>query len=166
MNSLFKMTSVLLMSISAVSAHAASQTVAVSYTLTIPTACTLSKAGTTISKSIPVDGTPVNETFDVTCNVGYTISAKAKNATAGQLNTSILQNSSGILPSRPIPYTLKLNAGGIIIPVNATGVMIASTPTVIPKTYTLSASSQIPTGMESTLQAGDYTDEVTIQISY
>ncbi|WP_180064247.1 spore coat protein U domain-containing protein [Acinetobacter sp. YH16042] len=167
MNSLLKLSSILLLSSGALTAHAASQSVTVNYTLTVPTACTLSKAGTTISKSIPVDGTTVNETFDVTCNVDYTISAKAKNASSGQLNMSVLQNSSGSLALPQIPYNINFSALGLPVPVNdAAGLVVPSTPIATPKTYTLSASSPIVTGMVSTLPASDYTDEVTIQIAY
>lgn len=167
MNSLFKITTALLLGTGAFAVHAASQSVTVNYTLTVPTACTLSKAGTTIPKSIPVDGTTVTETFDVTCNVDYTIAAQAKNAIAGQLNMSMLQNSTATLPSVPIPYNLSLSTPGLIIPVNnAAGTMVPSTPIVLPKTYTLSAESPSIAPLISTLQAGDYTDQVTIQITY
>ncbi len=87
MKLLFKLTSALLLGASAFAAHAATQSVTVQYTLTVPTACTLSKAGTTLVNSLPVNGTPVNETFSVTCNTDYTISAQTKNP-YGSVNQS------------------------------------------------------------------------------
>lgn len=163
MHSLFKLTSALLLGASAFAAHAATQSVTVQYTLTVPTACTLAKAGTTIAKSLPVDNTPVNETFSVTCNADYTISAKTKNA-SGTVNTSYLRYA-GPQGSTFLVYPITLSSPLRNVPVNnAAGTKVTAGLSATPETYTLTASA--PVFPLSSLLAADYTDEVTIEIAY
>lgn len=163
MNSLFKLTSALLLGTSAFAAHAATQSVTVQYTLTIPTACTLAKAGTTVTKSLPVDKTPVSETFSVTCNADYTISAKTKNPN-GAVNQSYLRYA-GPQGGSYISYPITLSSPLRQVPVNnATGTKVTAGLTATPEIYTLTASA--PTFLLSNFLAADYTDEVTIEIAY
>lgn len=163
MKLLFKLTSALLLGTSAFAAHAATQSVTVQYTLTVPTACTLSKAGTTVAKSLPVDGTPVNETFSVMCNADYTISAKTKNA-SGSVNQSWL-HYAGPKGTTHIAYPITLSSPLRNVPVNnAAGTKVTAGLSATPEIYTLTASA--PTFSLSSLLATDYTDEVTIEISY
>ena len=161
MNSLFKITSALLLGTSAFATHAATQSVTVQYTLTVPTACTLSKAGTTVSKSIPVDGTPVNETFSVMCNTDYTISAQTKNPN-GMVNQSYLRYAHPT-GSTSISYPITLSSPLRKVPVNnATGTKVTAGMTNVSETYTLTANA--PAFPLSSLLATDYTDEVRIEI--
>jgi len=163
MKLLFKLTSALLLGTSAFAAHAATQSVTVQYTLTVPTACTLSKAGTTVAKSLPVDGTPVNETFSVTCNADYTISAQTKNA-SGSVNQSWLRYA-GPKGTSLISYPITLSSPLRNVPVNnAAGTKVTAGLSATPEIYTLTASA--PAFSLSSLLAADYTDEVTIEISY
>ena len=163
MNSLFKLTSALLLGASAFAAHAATQSVTVQYTLTVPTACTLAKAGTKVAKSLPVDGTPVNETFSVMCNTDYTISANTKNASGG-VNSSSLHYTSP-QGSIFIQYPINLSSPLRNVPVNnAAGTKVTAGLSATPEIYTLTASA--PALTLSSLLAADYTDEVTIEIAY
>jgi len=163
MNSLFKLTSALLLGASAFAAHAATQSVTVQYTLTVPTACTLSKAGTKVAKSLPVDGTSVNETFSVMCNTDYTISAQTKNPN-GSVNQSFLRYA-GPKGTTLITYPITLSSPLRNVPVNnAAGTKVTAGLSATPEIYTLTASA--PAFPLSSLLATDYTDEVTIEISY
>ena len=163
MHSLFKISSALLLGASAFAAHAATQSVTVQYTLTVPTACTLSKAGTTVAKSLPVDGTPVNETFSVMCNADYTISAQTKNS-SGSVNQSWLRYA-GPKGTSLIAYPITLTSPLRNVPMNnAAGTKVTAGLSATPEIYTLTASA--PAFPLSSLLATDYTDEVTIEISY
>lgn len=163
MNSLFKLTSALLLGASAFAAHAATQSVTVQYTLTVPTACTLAKAGTKVAKSLPANGTPVNETFSVTCNTDYTISANTKYP-AGGVNTSYLRYT-GPQGTTLITYPITLSSPLRNVPVNnAAGTKVTAGLSAAPEIYTLTASA--PALTLSSLLAADYTDEVTIEIAY
>lgn len=163
MNSLIKLSSILLLSTGAFAVHAATQSVTVQYTLTVPTACTLSKAGTTVVKSLPVDGTSVNETFSVMCNTDYTISAKTKNP-YGSVNQSWLRYS-GPQGITSIAYPITLSSPLRNVPVNnAAGTKVTAGLTATPEIYTLTARA--PALSLSSLLATDYTDEVTIEITY
>ena len=167
MNSLIKLSSILLLSTGAFAVHAASQSVVINYTLTVPTACTLSNANKTIPQAIPLDGSAVNETFNVSCNVDYTISAKTKNVPlGGGLNVSFLHNTSAI-SSPPIPYNVSLSSPLRVVNVNAAGgATVLAGPVITSETYTLTALSPIAASLAPTLKAGDYTDTVTLQIDY
>ena len=102
MNSMLKLSSLLLLSMGAFAAHAASQSVTVNYTLTIPTVCTLSGNGTSINKTLPHEGTAVNQSIDVKCNVPYSI--KARSANSKGVNQSAVISTAN--PTLNIPYNI------------------------------------------------------------
>lgn len=162
MNSLLKMTSILLLSSGAITVHAASQSVTINYSLTIPTACSLSNNGTSFNKTLPHDGTAVDQSINVKCNVPYTIKASSVNK-AGDNKSNVVNSSDTTLK---IPYEITLTGGPIAVNVNG-GASTSITPSSSTKTdtYNLSAKTASPITIEDYI-AGTYTDAVTVEISY
>lgn len=161
MNSLFKMTSILLLSSGALTVHAATQSVTVNYTLTVPTACTLSGHGTSINKVLPHDGTAVNQNIDVKCNVPYSIQANSVNTKGANLSAVVNTNSN-----LSIPYNIKLSGGPNPVDVNS-GTLVNVQPSATTRTdnYTLTANTPSPL-ITADYTAGSYTDQITLEISY
>ena len=162
MNSLLKMTSILLLSSGAITVHAASQSVTINYSLTIPTACSLSNNGTSINKTLPHNGTAVDQSINVKCNVPYTIKASSVNS-AGDNKSNVVNSFNTTLK---IPYDITLTGGPIAVNVNG-GASASITPSSSTKTdtYNLSAKTASPITLED-YTAGIYTDAVTVEISY
>ena len=162
MNSLLKLSSLLLLSMGAFAAHAASQSVTVNYTLTIPTVCTLSGNGTSINKTLPHEGTAVNQSIDVKCNVPYSI--KAQSANSKGVNQSAVISTAN--PTLNIPYNITLTGGPNAVNVNS-GVPVTVAPSATTRTdsYTLSAKTPSAIAIEDYI-AGIYTDAVMVEISY
>ncbi len=162
MNAFFKTTSALLLSISAFAAHAATQSVTVNYTLTVPTACTLSDKGTAINKVLPHDGTDVNQSISIKCNVAYAIKATSINQKG--LNQSAVVNTTD--SSLSIPYDITITGGPSSVKVNdSSAVTVAPSSTTKTDTYTLSAKTPLPISIEDYI-AGEYKDSVNIEIIY
>lgn len=161
MHSLFKLSSVLLLSGFAFSANAVSQSVTVNYTLTVPAACSMTSAAASINKVLPVDGSAVTENFSVKCNVPYTLEVTSANKTGQSASEVIHKNNA----SAKIPYNLEVTGGPLAVAVNGPATSVSPSTSTITTAYTLSA--KLPVALVSAnYMAGEYTDTVTINMTY
>lgn len=161
MNSFIKLTSIILLSAGAFAAHAGTDSITVKYILTVPTACAISNKAKAISLALKPDTTPVTQNIDVKCNVNYTVKAASANNLGP--NKSQLVNPQSPLK---IPYDINLTGGPTSVIVNggASG-KVAPVATTKTDTYTLTAKTESAIAIEQYI-AGDYTDTVTVEISY
>ncbi|MGE8542366.1 spore coat protein U domain-containing protein [Acinetobacter sp. ANC 3813] len=161
MHSLFKLSGVLLLSGFAFSAYAASQSITVNYTLTVPAACNLTGTAPSINKVLPVDGSAIDEKFSIKCNVPYTLEVKSANKTGQSASEVIHKNNA----SAKIPYNLEVTGGSLAVAVNGPATNVPPSISTTATDYTLSA--KLPVALvSSNYMAGEYTDTVTINMTY
>lgn len=161
MNSFIKLTSILLLSTGAFAAHAGTDSITVKYTLTVPTACAISNKVKAISIPLKPDTTPATQNIDVKCNVNYTVKATSEN-NLGPDKSELINPLSTL----KIPYNISIKGGPTAVIVNgAASGIVAPAATTKTDTYTLTAKTESAIAIEEYI-AGDYTDTVTIEISY
>jgi spore coat protein U-like protein len=161
MNSLIKLTSILLLSTGALVTHAGTDSITVKFRLNVPTACVITNADKAPTIYLMHNSTPVMLNIAVKCNIDYTI--KASSGTKLVPNESQLINP---LSTVKIPYSVTMTGGPTPVIVNgpASATVAPSTPT---KTdiYTLSAKTKSVLAIEEYI-AGNYEDTVTVEITY
>ena len=156
-----KIASFFILSSAALTVQAATQSVTVQYTLTIPTACTLSNQGTTLNVALPHDATPVTQSLNVKCNVPYTIQASSTNA-KGNNQSAVVNTSDATLQ---IPYDITMAGTTPVIVNGATSAQVLPTATTKTDVYTLTAKTPTAITVEDFI-AGSYADQVTVEITY
>ena len=161
MNSFIKLTSIILLSAGAFAAHAGTDSITVKYIITVPTACVITNNNKAPTIYLMHNTTPVMLNIDVKCNTDYTIKASSGNSLGP--NESELINPKS---TQNIPYSVTMTGGPTPVIVNglASAKVAPSTPT---KTdiYTLSAKTKSKLAIQDYI-AGDYTDNVTVEITY
>lgn len=162
MNSFIKLTSILLLSTGALVTHAAgTESITVKFMLNVPTACVITNNNKAPTIYLMHNTTPVMLNIDVKCNTDYTIKASSGNSLGP--NESELINPKS---TQNIPYSVTMTGGPTPVIVNglASAKVAPSTPT---KTdiYTLSAKTKSKLAIQEYI-AGDYTDNVTVEITY
>ena len=167
MKKLTKITALALLSCSALSVQAATQSLTINYTLTVPTACKFLNSSTTFNQTIPLDGSSTNFDISIKCNVPYQLSVEALNQT--ELNQSELINTT-IGSTAAIPYSLELRFPSTRppVPFHVNGPALGPlypTPLTQTDTFQLQAKTLSAVTSENFAQ-GNYTDTVTILLSY
>ncbi|MEZ2903536.1 spore coat protein U domain-containing protein [Acinetobacter terrestris] len=163
MNSFIKRTSILLLSTGAFAAHAGTDSITVKYILNVPTACAISNKVKAVDLSLKHDTTPATQSIDVKCNVNYTIKAASANKLGD--NKSQLVNPQS---TNKIPYDITLTGGPASTSVTVNGAAsgkVAPAATTKTDSYILTAKTESKINIEEYM-AGDYTDTVTVEISY
>lgn len=161
MNSFIKRTSILLLSTGAFTAHAGTDSITVKYILTVPTACVITNSNKAPILPLRHDTTPVMLNINVKCNVNYIVKASSVNKLGP--NKSQLVNPQSTLN---IPYDITLTGGPTPVIVNGiASAIVAPSATTKTDTYTLTAKNESAIAIEQYI-AGDYSDTVTVEISY